>query len=84
MICSDVNFAYRCILDEILEMGNECSDLSESAIKNFLILYGHEAAMNTRDLEVAEKYFSLINKCFTKCDNKERITKSTALCNCGK
>lgn len=44
MICSDVNLAYKCMLKDLLEMDNlasDCVEISDEAIRKYLLLYGH-------------------------------------------
>jgi len=44
MVCSDVNYAYRCMLHDLLDMDNlsdECAGISDEAIRKYLLLYGH-------------------------------------------
>ena len=83
MICSDVNYAYRCMLDDILK-DDPCEKVSDDAIRKYLLLYGHQAALATEDMETAEVYFKLIGNCFEKCPAKDRPTKHAQTCNCGK
>lgn len=83
MICSDVNHAYRCMLDDLLKEGR-CDSISDDAIRKYLLLYGHQAAISVRDMETAEVYFKLIGNCFSKCANKDRPSKHVQSCNCGK
>lgn len=82
MICSDVNHAYRCMLDDVLKEGR-CDSISDDVIRKYLLLYGHQAAISTRDMETAETYFKLIGNCFSKCTNKGRPIKHVQSCNCG-
>lgn len=86
MICSDVNDAYYYLLDHILDMSDKCFGISEDAIRNYLILYGHQAALQQHDLEIAEMYFKLIINKFDKCGNTYRPTDKHrgSSCNCGR
>lgn len=73
IVCSDVNYAYRCMLDELMMKAGGCEDLvSDEVIRKYLLLYGHVAAMSTRDMETAEAYFKLIGNCFNVCGNPGR------------
>lgn len=83
MICSDVNYAYRCMLDDILK-DDPCEKVSDDAIRKYLLLYGHQAALTVEDMETAETYFKLIGNCFEKCPANERSIKHAQTCNCGK
>lgn len=79
MICSDVNKAYRCMLDELLVAEGSCEDaVSDEVIRKYLLLYGHQAALSVEDLEYAQIYFKLIGKCFNSCGASNRPG-----CGCG-
>lgn len=86
-ICSDVNNVYRCLLDSVIESCDECSSgckMPDDAIRNYLILYGHQAAMYQRDLDVAERYFRILSRCFTNCgERREPKSIKPAGCGCG-
>ena len=85
-VCSDINDAYYYILDYIMEMSDRCSGLSDDAIRNYLILYAHQAAMQQHDFEIAETYFKMIINKFSKCGNGSRpgVTAPKSACNCGR
>lgn len=83
MICSDVNNAYRCMLDDLLK-DSRCETVSDDAIRKYLLLYGHQAALFVKDMETAEVYFKLIGNCFNNCPSKDRPSKHVQPCNCGK
>ena len=79
-ICSDVNFVYQCLLDQVIESCDVCSrgnQVSDDAIRNYLILYGHQAAMFRRDLDVAERYFRILSRCFDNCNDKKKCCGGT-------
>ena len=96
MVCSDVNYAYKCMLKDLLDLSDladPCLEISDEAIRKYLLLYGHQAALSTGDEEAAEVYFKLISNCFEQCGQgacgccptdrpKPIIHKSN--CNCGK
>ena len=86
MICSDVNNVYHYILDYVLNTENKCFEVSDDAIRNYLILYGHQQALQQYDLETAEMYFKLIHNHFDKCGNSYRPTDRihNRSCNCSK
>lgn len=74
-ICSDVNYAYRCMMDELFihQKEESCTDIiSDEVIRKYLLLYGHQAAMSVRDFETAEEYFRLIGNCFENCGPRGR------------
>ena len=87
MICSDVNYAYRCMIDDLFMneiTKDSCEDvISDEVIRKYLILYGHQAALATEDLETAEMYFKLIGSCFNRpgCGSDGRTPGSC--CGCG-
>jgi len=60
MVCSDITQVYRCLLDSLLMQKDCCSTISDDLIRNYLILYGHQAALATGDFETAETYFKLM------------------------
>lgn len=74
---SDVNSVYQSILDDILGMGDRCAGLSDEAIKKYLILYAHQAALYTEDLDEAKMLFKILINNFAKCGGSKRKS------NCG-
>ena len=86
MVCSDVNHAYYYMIDSILSMGDRCANLSDDAIRNYLILYAHQAALSQHDIETAQTYFKLILQKFDHCGNgpRPRVTPWKSPCNCGR
>lgn len=95
LITSDVNFAYRCMLDDILGNNDRCTTISDDAIRNYLLLYGHQAAMAVEDFETAKEYYKLIANCFDTCSRDYRDGNHTCKscgsshpephhCNCGR
>lgn len=85
-VCSDVNDAYYSLLDYILDMGDKCQSVSDDALRNYLILYAHQSAMEQRDFEMAEMFFKMIIRKFNKCGGGPRPIQRTrtSSCNCGK
>ena len=75
LILSDVYYVYRDLLDGLLS-SDRCDPLSDELIKKYLILYGHQQALQ-EDLDVAKELFKLLHNNFTKCGNNSRIV------NCG-
>lgn len=65
---SDANYVYRELLNDLLSE-EKCLDIDDSLIKKYLILYGHQQALQAGDLEVAKELFLLMNKGFSKCGN---------------
>ena len=74
---SDVHGIYRCLLDGLLH-ADPCEGVSDEVIKNYLVLYGHQAALADGDFKNAKELYKLLHNCFGKCINKERTSK----CNC--
>lgn len=81
-VCSDVNNAYRCMLEDILSLTGSCDPISDDVIRKYLLLYGHQAALYVED-PVSEEYFKLIGNCFNSCPTDGR-SNINHLCNCGK
>lgn len=65
---SDTHYVYRELLNELLTE-EKCLGIDDSLIKKYLILYGHQQALQAGDLEVAKELFLLMNKGFSKCGN---------------
>lgn len=85
-VCSDVNYAYRCMMDELFmhQKAESCTDvISDEVIRKYLLLYGHQAAMAARDFETAQEYFRLIGNCFENCGPKGRGSGSCCDGTCG-
>lgn len=71
-VVSDVNSVYQSILDDILGMGGRCAELSDEAIKKYLILYGHQSALYSENLDEAKMLFKILVNNFTKCGGSKR------------
>ena len=69
---SDINGAFQYIMDNILNLENSCTPISDEAIRNYLILYGHLQALENGQQSIAEEYFKILVKNFTKCGNNSR------------
>lgn len=90
MICSDVNQAYKCMLDDLLDLREPCFEISDELIRKYLLLYGHQSALQAGDYEVAEDFFKFIVNCFKACPPgpncgicaTDSNKKSTNNCNC--
>ena len=90
-ICSDVNQAYKCMLDELMKLEEPCFEISDELIRKYLLLYGHQSALSLGDYDAAERYFKLITNCFDMCANTSKCTCcdhpvkiSNNSCNCHK
>lgn len=75
LILSDVYYVYRDLLDGLLST-DRCNPLSDELIKKYLILYGHQQALQ-EDFDVAKELFKLLHSNFTKCGDSSRTV------NCG-
>ena len=89
-LCSDVRGIYTYILDNILSLKDDCSKISEEAIRNYLILFGHERALSDGDICTALEYYKILSKNFSKCNNSSRSCFTGSCChtnvssnNCG-
>lgn len=71
MYLSDVHAIYRDVMNGIMDC-DPCNKLSDDIIKKYLMLYGHQSAIQSGDLDVAKEFFMLMHKNFTKCGNKTR------------
>ena len=69
---SDINGAFQYIMDNILNLENSCTPISDEAIRNYLILYGHLQALENGQQSIAEEYFKILVKNFTKSGNNSR------------
>lgn len=69
---SDTNSAFYYLMDNILNLENSCTPISDEAIRNYLILYGHLQALENGQQSIAEEYFKILVKNFTKCGNNSR------------
>lgn len=70
--CSNVNNIYLEILDDIMNLKNECSNISDDTIRNYLLLYGHESAMAQGDMDTALEYYKILINHFNKCGTLNR------------
>lgn len=90
-VCSDVNYAYKCMLSDLLSLTDPCPEISDELIRKYLLLYAHQSAMSVRDLDMAELYFKFIANCFHTCPTEcvcgcNSVTQSAPRksgCNCG-
>lgn len=85
-VCSDVNYAYKCMLKDLLELTDPCPEISDELVRKYLLLYGHQAAMSSKDFEIAEEFFRHIVNCFGNCPGYSpcgcKKPKKSG-CNCG-
>lgn len=76
---SDVEGSFNCMLAHILN-SDPCEAVSDDVIRNYLILFGHQAALREGDVASAWEYFKLLDNCFNKCGNEH--TSKVSPCNC--
>lgn len=61
---SDVYFAYQCMLNSLLKMStNDCSEVPDDVIRQYLLLYGHTAAMREGDSNQALYFYKKMMTC---------------------
>lgn len=54
-------------------MGGNCSSISDEAIRKYLILYGHQAALYSEGGEdIAKMLFKILVKQFSNCSSNTR------------
>lgn len=78
---SDVDGTFECMIAHILN-SDPCEAVSDEVIRNYLILFGHQAALRESNLDEAWEYFKLLKNCFHKCGNEH--TSKVSPCNCGR
>lgn len=78
---SDVDGTFECMLAHILN-SDPCEAVSNDVIRNYLILFGHQAALREGKIDIAWEYFKLLDNCFNKCSNEH--TSKVSPCNCGR
>lgn len=71
LVLSDANYIYRYLLDGLLDEG-KCVDISDEMLQKYLVLYGHEKALQAGDIDVAKELFRVMHKGFKKCGGFER------------
>jgi hypothetical protein len=78
LVLSDVHYIYRYLLDSLLNEST-CTEISDDMLQKYLILYGHEKALQAGDIDVAKELFKVMHKGFKKCGSFER---SNINCGC--
>ena len=78
---SDTNGTFQYLMDNILNLENSCTPISDDLIRNYLILYGHLQAMQNGQQSIAEEYFKILAKNFTKCGTNNRVGIQQCGCN---
>ena len=86
LFLSDVHGLYRNIVNGLTE-DLTCNSVPDDIIKQYLILYAHEAALASGDLDVAKDLFKLAHNAFSKCGHSLQgdfgCMKPTHTTNCG-
>lgn len=89
---SDVNNAINYLIDSMLSLNGSCDPIPDDLIRNYLILYGHLAALESGQQSIAEEYFQILSNNFTKCGDETCRTCGSCgcspqhihkICNCG-
>lgn len=88
-VCSDVNFVYDYLLDDVINLTSFCSNKEsyDRLIKNYLILYAHQEAMRLNHIYDALYFYNILLNNFKKCGNFDRFNQKIypdPACNCGK
>ena len=79
MLTSDVTGSFNCLMSSILT-GDPCK-LSDEVIRNYLILYAHQVALQDGNEDLAWEYFKMLDNCFNRCGKDHSHVSS---CNCGR
>lgn len=74
---SDVEFVYHCMLPSLLNLCDPCATLPDSVLSQYLMLWGHIAALQAKDLHTAEYLYRKMLNCGNRC---QQIT--TIDCGC--
>ena len=77
LMLSDIHGVYRHLMDGLLNT-DKCSGVSDDLIKKYLLLYGHQAALESGHLDIAKDYFKLMHQGFSKCGS----TNNSINCGC--
>ena len=77
LMLSDIHGVYRHLMDGLLST-DKCSGVSDDLIKKYLLIYGHQAALESGDLGIAKDYFKLMHQGFSKCGS----TNNSINCGC--
>lgn len=77
LMLSDIHGVYRYIMDGLLNT-DKCSGVPDDLIKKYLLLYGHQAALEAKHLGIAKDYFKLMHQGFSKCGR----TNNSINCGC--
>ena len=83
-IISDVSNVYNCLMDDILSLNAKCVDktIQDRVIRNYLILYAHQQAMQLNLIDEAYRWFKIIRNCFSPCANNSCCSKEESVNTC--
>ena len=73
---SDVEFVYNCMLPSMLDLCGKCSTLPDSLLQQYLLLWGHTAALQAKDTTTAEYLYKKMLNCGNPC----QVTKIDCGC----
>lgn len=78
LILSDTHYLYRQMMDGLMGT-DKCTGVSDDVVKKYLMLYGHQQALQAGDIEIAKEYFKLMYNGFSKCGS---VGRSGSNCGC--
>ena len=67
MYISDVEFVYNCIIPNLLKLCGHCTTIPDSLIQQYIMLKGHEMALQYKDLPTAEYLYKKMLNCGNPC-----------------
>ena len=71
---SDVSNVYKCLIDDIVALQATCADKSiqDRVIRNYLMLYAHQEALQLNYLDEGRKWFKYLQNCGNSCSSPDR------------
>lgn len=75
---SDVQNIYQGMLSGLMGIYEDCTEISDDLIKQYLLLFGHQQALAEQDWDNAWDLFKLLQKNFSKCG--QSTSKNTCGC----
>lgn len=67
---SDVEFIYKCLVGELLALQDCCASIPDELLQTYLILCGHQLALQYGDLSNAKYLYRKLMKCGNPCQQK--------------
>lgn len=64
---SDVEFVYHCMVPTLLNLCGDCSTIPDSLLQQYLLLWGHTAALQAHDFKTAEYMYKKMLNCGNPC-----------------